>query len=138
MVPCVTEHTADRSDVDACGVRYFCCLHPRLGKHAPKTRFGASECVGSTADGFRQFAFFQRMSVVLRSSRLFVADGKRCMGSPLLPSPHVDALVLGNLYGQTVRLEFYRFLRPEQKFPDLEALRRQVELDRANALEVLK
>ncbi len=32
----------------------------------------------------------------------------------------------GDLYGQPVRMEFYKFLRPEQKFPSLEALRTAV------------
>lgn len=32
----------------------------------------------------------------------------------------------GDLYGQTVRLEFHRFLRPEIKFPDLTALKQQI------------
>ena len=40
----------------------------------------------------------------------------------------------GDLYGQELSLEFYRFLRPEQSFPDLEALREQVERDKAAAL----
>lgn len=29
----------------------------------------------------------------------------------------------GDLYGQTIRMEFFQFLRPEQKFPSLDALR---------------
>ena len=32
----------------------------------------------------------------------------------------------GNLYGREITLEFYRFLRPEQKFADLEALKAEV------------
>lgn len=40
----------------------------------------------------------------------------------------------GDLYGQTLTLDFYRFLRPEQSFPNLEALREQVERDKAAAL----
>lgn len=32
----------------------------------------------------------------------------------------------GDLYGQELRLEFYHFLRPEKKFPDLEALHREI------------
>ena len=40
----------------------------------------------------------------------------------------------GDLYGRELTLEFFRFLRPEQSFPDLEALRRQVEADKAAAL----
>lgn len=40
----------------------------------------------------------------------------------------------GDLYGQTLTLDFYRFLRPERSFPDLEALREQVARDKAEAL----
>ena len=43
----------------------------------------------------------------------------------------------GDLYGRELTVEFRRFLRPEQKFADLEALRRQVELDRKTALRSL-
>lgn len=32
----------------------------------------------------------------------------------------------GDLYGKSLRLEFYKFLRPERKFPTLEALRAEV------------
>lgn len=38
----------------------------------------------------------------------------------------------GDLYGKQITLEFHRFLRPEQKFPDLNALRDQI---RKNAEE---
>ncbi|MBQ1678007.1 MAG: bifunctional riboflavin kinase/FMN adenylyltransferase [Oscillospiraceae bacterium] len=40
----------------------------------------------------------------------------------------------GDLYGRELTLEFFRFLRPEQSFPDLEALRAQVERDKTAAL----
>lgn len=33
----------------------------------------------------------------------------------------------GDLYGKTITVEFYSFLRPEQNFPSLEALRREIE-----------
>ena len=36
----------------------------------------------------------------------------------------------GNLYDQQITLEFYRFLRPEMKFPDLASLQREI---RSNA-----
>ena len=36
----------------------------------------------------------------------------------------------GDLYGKTVTVEFYSFLRPEQKFSSLEALRREIEKNR--------
>ena len=32
----------------------------------------------------------------------------------------------GDLYDREIRLEFFRFLRPEQKFPDLESLRQEI------------
>ncbi len=32
----------------------------------------------------------------------------------------------GNLYGREITLEFYKFLRPEEKFPDLAALQREI------------
>ena len=32
----------------------------------------------------------------------------------------------GDLYGKEIRLEFYRFLRPEKKFPDLQALKAEI------------
>ncbi len=40
----------------------------------------------------------------------------------------------GNLYGRTLRLEFVRKLRPERRFAGPGALRRQLEIDRRNAL----
>lgn len=44
----------------------------------------------------------------------------------------------GDLYGRRLRLEFARRLRAEQRFPDAEALRRQIEADVARAREVLR
>ena len=44
-------------------------------------------------------------------------------------SVNVEGFILdfdGDLYGQTIRMEFYRHLRGEQKFPSLEALRDEV------------
>lgn len=35
----------------------------------------------------------------------------------------------GNLYGVPARVDFYKFLRPEQKFEDLESLSRQIKND---------
>ena len=35
----------------------------------------------------------------------------------------------GDLYGQTIRMEFYHFLRPEARFPSLEALRAAIQKD---------
>lgn len=35
----------------------------------------------------------------------------------------------GNLYGQTVRIEFHKYLRPEVKYPNTEALKSQIESD---------
>ena len=35
----------------------------------------------------------------------------------------------GNLYGRQARVEFYKFLRPEKKFDDFEALSAQIRRD---------
>ena len=43
----------------------------------------------------------------------------------------------GDLYGRDITLEFYRFLRPEQKFPDLAALQAQIRADAAETREYL-
>ena len=40
----------------------------------------------------------------------------------------------GDLYGSQITLEFYKFLRPEQKFPDLQALQQEI---RRNAEQTL-
>ncbi|MCW5315769.1 bifunctional riboflavin kinase/FAD synthetase [Nostoc sp. KVJ3] len=43
----------------------------------------------------------------------------------------------GDLYGKQLAVELVKFLRPEQKFPSLEALKTQIQLDCAVAKEVL-
>jgi riboflavin kinase/FMN adenylyltransferase len=43
----------------------------------------------------------------------------------------------GDLYGRRLTVDFIARLRPEARFPDLEALRRQMELDAAEARRVL-
>ena len=43
----------------------------------------------------------------------------------------------GNLYGQVLRLEFLAYLRSEQKFADLTALKRQIHKDKILALKTL-
>lgn len=44
----------------------------------------------------------------------------------------------GDLYGREIILEFYRFLRPEMKFPTLEALQLQIRQDAQTTREYLK
>ena len=44
----------------------------------------------------------------------------------------------GDLYGQEITLEFYRFLRPEQRFESLEALREEIFRNARDAKEFLK
>lgn len=41
----------------------------------------------------------------------------------------------GDLYGKTVTLEFHRFLRPEKKFPSLEALQAEIQKNKEQTLE---
>ena len=44
----------------------------------------------------------------------------------------------GDLYGRNLDVEFVKHLRPEMKFPSLEALRHQIGLDSGSALEALE
>lgn len=44
----------------------------------------------------------------------------------------------GNLYGRQARVEFYSFLRPEQKFQDFEELSRQIQRDADNARDYFR
>lgn len=44
----------------------------------------------------------------------------------------------GDLYGREITLEFYRFLRPEQRFASLEALREEIFRNAQEAKEFLK
>ena len=44
----------------------------------------------------------------------------------------------GDLYGRDITLEFFRFLRPEQKFPDLSALQAQIHADAAETRAYLR
>lgn len=43
----------------------------------------------------------------------------------------------GDLYGRELTLAFHEFLRPEQKFPDLESLKAQIRRDAAKTRELL-
>ena len=44
----------------------------------------------------------------------------------------------GDLYGEEITLEFYRFLRPERRFPSLDAMREEIFRNAAEAKEILK
>ena len=44
----------------------------------------------------------------------------------------------GDLYGQTITLEFMKFLRPEQKFDSLEELKAQIQADAAQTYKLLR
>ena len=71
-------------------------------------------------------------------SRAFLPDGRSCPGvtnvgtRPTVTegdTVSVETYLLGfdgDLYGQTVRLDFYKRLRGEVKFPSLEALRQEI------------
>lgn len=57
-------------------------------------------------------------------------------------SPTIEAHLLGHpdhaLYGKRLTLEYHDFLRPEQSFPSLEALKAQLARDRLSALSWAK
>ena len=44
----------------------------------------------------------------------------------------------GDLYGQTITLEFMKFLRPERKFDSLEELKAQIQIDAAQTYKLLR
>lgn len=44
----------------------------------------------------------------------------------------------GSLYGSEIGIDLLRFLRPEQRFASLDALRAAMEQDRRTALEIIK
>ena len=44
----------------------------------------------------------------------------------------------GNLYGKTVRIEFYKLLRPEMKFSGIDELKRQILSDAERTREYFK
>ncbi len=44
----------------------------------------------------------------------------------------------GDLYGREIRLEFLRFLRPERKFPDLDALKAEILRNAAETRDIVK
>ncbi|HLP26981.1 MAG TPA: riboflavin kinase, partial [Acidobacteriota bacterium] len=55
------------------------------------------------------------------------------------PRLEVHVLTLTTLtYGDRVTVRWLRFLRPERRFPGVEALREQIEADRRSALEVFE
>ena len=43
----------------------------------------------------------------------------------------------GDLYGRRITLEFYKFLRPEQKFPSLEDLQAEIRRNAQETRELL-
>lgn len=44
----------------------------------------------------------------------------------------------GDLYGKNIRVELGQFIRPEQRFDSLDALRRQIESDRNEIISRIK
>ena len=61
---------------------------------------------------------------------------------PTVPdgAPTIEAHIFnfgGDIYGMRAAVDTVSFLRSEQKFPSVEALRQQLALDRENALNIL-
>ena len=53
-------------------------------------------------------------------------------------SPLAETYIMdfcGDLYGRTVEVFFFRFIRPEQKFPNIDALKHQMEKDKAEVTQ---
>ena len=43
-----------------------------------------------------------------------------------------------DIYGKTIKVNFYEFIRPEKKFPDLAELKDQMERDKKSSAEILR
>ncbi len=87
-------------------------LVPRLGVYACEARFGGNTYPAVTNVGTRPTVGGHRVTV-----EPWILDFS------------------GDLYGKTLTLAFYAFLRPEEKFSSLEALQREIH---KNALETRK
>lgn len=85
---------------------------PKFGVYASKVYFDGKEYIGVTNIGSRPT--FQGNSV---RSETYIVDFN------------------GDLYGKTVEVEIYEFLRTEKKFPDAESLKMQIALDIKGTLD---
>ena len=66
--------------------------------------------------------------------------GVRPTFTPDLPAPTIEAFLLDfnrDIYGQQVKLEFAAYLRPEEKYPTVEALVQQIRVDIDHTREIL-
>lgn len=93
-------------------------LHIPQGVIVPK--FGVYACKARLEDG-------QTYLAVTNVGNRPTVDGKTVTVEAWLPE------FQGDLYGKKLTLEFYSFLRPEQKFPDLDALRSEIQKNRLQA-----
>ena len=58
--------------------------------------------------------------------------------SPLRLEVHLLDYQLGDFYGQRLEVQFEQFLREEQSFPDLDALKTQIGADARRARSLLE
>ncbi len=66
--------------------------------------------------------------------------GVRPTFTPDLPAPKVEAYLLDfnrSIYGMEVKIEFVRYLRPEEKYPNVKELLDQIHLDIEKTRQVL-
>jgi riboflavin kinase / FMN adenylyltransferase len=80
------------------------------------------------------------VEVLLESEKIkgVMNIGCRPTVAKVTPTPTVEVHLLnwaGDLYGQTLKVNLKEFLRPEQKFDSLEALKQQITQDCQSALE---
>lgn len=92
-------------------------LLPAIGVYLMKTAFNGKEYYGLLNVGMRPTVS---------------TSGQLSLEAHLLDFPGRD------IYGETLCLRLLKRLRGERKFNDIEELRKQLERDRANALEVLR
>ena len=104
-------------------------LHPPPGVYAGRARIVRRGAADAAEEGRR---FHAVANVGYRPT--FGPSGESKGGAPLVEVHLLD--FSGDLYGEHLELEFHAFLRPERRFPGLEALRAAIthDVERARAL----
>lgn len=107
---------------------------PTANLQLPKEKFLPRQGVYAV----RVFTLSETLDVILRESLGVMNIGNRPTVNGTYSSAEVHLFDWsGDLYGKKLAVELVKFLRPEQKFASLEALKTQIQLDCIVAKEVL-
>ncbi len=98
-------------------------LMPRCGVYAARTQL-----VSATAETLGGIAY-------VGTAPTMPEQQKAASAMPVLEMHMFDVDLC--LYGETIDVQFIRFIRPDRRFPDTEALRQQMHGDAAKAREIL-